>query len=121
MVHEEIIRKGSKVFLADTLNEPVTVLENRDGEISLKLKKVVRTTSEDLYPVPLTPENIIRCGFFQTDTFVFEHPVEKIELEIDYQGVTHMFVHTHEISIPLHSVHELQHAFWKYTAKEINY
>ena len=121
MVKQETIRKGSKVFLSDTLHEPVTVLDNVNGEISLKLKKIIKTHPDELFPVPLTPDNIVRCGFFKTDTYVFEHPVEKIELEIDHEGVTHMYVHTHKTKVTLHAVHELQHAFWTYTAKELTY
>ncbi len=121
MVQPEIIRKGSKVFLADTINEPVTVLDNVNGEISLKLNRVVKTHPEELYPVPLTADNIVRCGFFKTDAFVFEHPVEKIELEIDHTGLTHMYVHNHKTTVDIKSLHELQHAFWFYTSKELSY
>jgi hypothetical protein len=119
MVQQDIIRKGSKVFFSDTRNEPVTVYDNNNGEISVKLGRMINTHSSELYPVPLSPEIICRCGFFKTDRFVFEHPKEKIELEIDHKGVTHMHIHTHEKVIELHSLHELQHVFWKYTNTEL--
>lgn len=121
MIQPEVIRKGSKVYLADTVNEPVTVSDVVNGEITLLLKTDIKTSPEDLYPVPLTPENIVRCGFFKTDARVFEHPVERIELEIDHKGVTHMYVHNHKVTVPLSAVHELQHAFWTYTSKELSY
>ena len=121
MVEAKIIRKGSQVFLFDTLKEPITVLDNVNGEITLKLKRAIKTSANELYPVPLTNENILRCGFFKTDSYVYEHPVEKIELEIDYEGITHMTVHNLKITISLKYLHELQHAFWVYTAKDLNY
>ena len=121
MVEAKIIRKGSQVFLFDTLKEPITVLDNVNGEITLKLKRAIKTSANELYPVPLTNENILRCGFFKTDSFVYEHPVEKVELEIDYEGITHMTVHNLKITISLKYLHELQHAFWVYTAKDLNY
>ncbi len=121
MVEAKIIRKGSQVFLFDTLKEPITVLDNVNGEITLKLKRAIKTSANELYPVPLTNENILRCGFFKTDSYVYEHPVEKVELEIDYEGITHMTVHNLKITISLKYLHELQHAFWVYTAKDLNY
>jgi uncharacterized protein YdeI (BOF family) len=119
MVQQDYIRKGSKVFFSDTKEEPVTVFDNVDGEISVKLSKMVTAYSDDLYPVPLSPEIIKRCGFFKTDEYVFEHPSEKIELEIDYKGVTHMHIHTHQKVLELKALHELQYAFWTYTNSEI--
>jgi hypothetical protein len=119
MIDYDTIRKGSKVFFADTRDEPVTVFDNADGEVCVKLKNMVITSSADLYPVPLNAEIISRCGFFKTDEFVFEHPTEKIELEIDYRGVVLMHIHTHDKVIELNALHELQHVFWKYTNKEL--
>ena len=121
MVEAKIIRKGSQVFLYDTLNEPITVLDNVNGEITLKLKRAVKTNADELFPVPLTDENIIKCGFFKTDSYVYEHPVERVELEIDHAGITHMYVHNHKTTVSLKALHELQHAFWLYTSKELNY
>lgn len=121
MVKADIIRKGSKVFLSDTLREPITVEDNVDGEITLKLKQPVKASASELYPVPLTDENIVRCGFYKTDKFSYEHPQEKIELEIDHTGLTNMYVHKHKEKISLSAVHELQHAFWIYTSKELQF
>ncbi len=121
MVEAKIIRKGSQVFLFDTLKEPITVLDNVNGEITLKLKRAIKTSANELYPVPLTNENILRCGFFKTDSFVYEHPVEKVELEIDHAGITHMYFHNLKTTVTLQALHELQHAFWIYTAKELSY
>lgn len=121
MVRAETIRKGSKVFMADSLREPLTVEDNINGEIILKLNKIVKANANDLYPVPLTEENIVRCGFYKTDAYSFEHPIEKVELEIDHTGITNMYVHTHKTKVALKAVHELQHAFWTYTNKEINF
>lgn len=121
MVKQDIIRKGSKVFFSDTRGEPVTVFDNVNGDIFVKLKKMVNTHPEELYPVPLSPEIIQRCGFFKTDEFVFEHPTEKIELEIDHHGVTNMHVHMHQKVIQVVSLHELQHYFRLYTNKELSF
>ncbi len=121
MIKPETIRKGSKVFLSDTLKEPVTVLDNINGEILLQAKKVMKVTLSELFPVPLTPDQIVRCGFFKTDDYIYEHPAEKIELEIDPDGVINMNVHEQKITISMQAVHELQHAFWTYTAKELDY
>ncbi len=78
MVMQETIRKGSKVYFADTRYEPVTVVANENGEISIRIKKIIKATADKLFPVPLNENTIIRSGFFKTDAFVFEHPVERI-------------------------------------------
>jgi len=121
MVKQEIIRKGSKVYFSDTREEPVTVYDNLDGDISIKLKRMINTHSEELFPVPLSPVIICRCGFFKTDEYVFEHPKEKIELEIDHNGVTHMHIRTHDKVIELKALHELQYYFRMYTNKELSF
>lgn len=119
MVKQETIRKGSKVFFADTKDEPVTVLNNTNGKITVKLGKIVTADASELFPVPLTPEMIQRCSFIKTDDYVFEHPEENIELEYDYKGVTHMRVNSSETELQLTSLHELQHAYWVITNKEL--
>lgn len=119
MVNQETIRKGSKVFFADTKDEPVTVVDNRNGKISVQIGKIVTTDASELFPVPLTPEMIIRCSFLKTDEFVFEHPEGEIELEYDHKGVTHMRVNRSNTSLQLTSLHELQHAYWVITNKEL--
>lgn len=119
MVDLKTIRKGSKVYFSDTRDEPVTVNENIDGQISVKLQRLVFTNADALFPVPLTPALIMRCGFIKTDEFVFEYPGEDIELEYDYQGVTHMHLHKNQTTLQLTALHELQHAFWVYTDKEL--
>lgn len=119
MVNQETIRKGSKVFFADTKDEPVTVLENSNGEISVQLGKIIITHASELYPVPLTPEMIVRCSFIRTDDYVFEHPQDEIELEYDHKGVTHMRVNKSDTVLQLTSLHELQHAYWVITNKEL--
>ena len=121
MVMQETIRTGSKVFFADTMFEPVTVLANENGDISIMVKNLVKATPEDLFPVPLNEDTITRCGFFKTDTYVFEHPVERIELEIDHDSIVCMHVHNHQTTVKLSSLHELQHAFWTYTNKELEF
>lgn len=121
MVKQETIRKGSKVFFADTVDEPVTVFDNVDGEISVFLKKMITTSPEELYPVPISEEILIRSGFFKTDDFVFEHPVDKIEVEIDEKGVAHMHLHDFEKVLQIHALHELQHAYWVFTKKELTF
>ncbi len=119
MVNQETIRKGSKVFFADTKEEPVTVLDNINGKISVQLGKVVTADVSELFPVPLTPEMIIRCSFIKTDQFIFEHPEDEIELEYDYKGITHMRVNRSDTALQLTSLHELQHAYWVITSKEL--
>jgi len=119
MVKQETIRKGSKVFFADTKDEPVTVLDNTNGKISVKLGKIVTADASELYPVPLTPEFIVRCSFIKTDQYVFEHPEERIELEYDHKGVTHMRIDRSETALQLTALHELQHAYWVITNKEL--
>lgn len=119
MVKQESIRKGSKVFFADTKDEPVTVLENADGRISVQLGKLITTYADELFPVPLTPQLIQRCSFIKTDDYVFEHPQDNIELEYDYNGITHMHVHQSNLSLELTALHELQHAYWILTNKEL--
>lgn len=119
MIKPETIRKGSKVFFADTKDEPVTVLDHTNGKISVQLGNIVTTDASELYPVPLTPEMIMRCSFIKTDEFVFEHPEDQIELEYDYQGVTHMRVNRSETALQLTALHELQHAYWVITNKEL--
>lgn len=119
MVKQETIRKGSKVFFADTKDEPVTVLDNTNGKISVQLGKIVTADASELYPVPLTPELIIRCSFIKTDQFVFERPEDQIELEYDYNGVTHMRINRSGTSLQLTALHELQHAYWIITNKEL--
>jgi len=119
MVKQESIRKGSKVFFADTKDEPVTVLDNLNGRISVQLSKLVTTYAEDLFPVPLTPQLIQRCSFIKTDEYVFEHPEDDIELEYDYNGITHMHIHQSNTSLQLTALHELQHAYWAVTDKEL--
>ncbi|WP_018616987.1 hypothetical protein [Segetibacter koreensis] len=121
MVKPETIRKGSKVFFADTKDEPVTVLDNTNGKISVQLGKIVTTDASELFPVPLTPEMISRCSFIKTDQYVFEHPEDQIELEYDYQGVTHMRVNRSDVALQLTALHELQHAYWVITNKELAY
>src|SRR5215210_5920172 len=119
MVKQETIRKGSKVYFSDTKDEPVTVLDNVDGVISVKLGKIVVTDPSELFPVPLTPAIIARCAFIKTDEFVFEHPEDDIELEYDYQGITHMHIHKSNKTLQLTALHELQHAYWVFTNKEL--
>lgn len=119
MVKTESIRKGSKVFFADTKNEPVTVLDNIDGKISVQLGNLVTTYADDLFPVPLTPELILRCGFIKTDDFCFEHPKDDIELEYDHNGITHMHIHKSNTTLQLTALHELQHTYWIFTNKEL--
>lgn len=119
MVKQETIRKGSKVYFSDTLNEPVTVWDNDNGLISVKLGKIVTADPSELFPVPLTPEIISRCSFIKTDEFVFEHPEDDIELDYDYQGVTHMHIHKSNTTLQLTALHELQHAYWLFTHKEL--
>ena len=119
MVNKETIRKGSKVFFADTKDEPVTVLDNTNGKILVQVGKIVSADASELYPVPLTPEMISRCRFIRTDDYVFEHPEDQIELEYDYQGITHMKVNRSDTTLQLTSVHELQHAYWVITNKEL--
>ncbi len=119
MIKQETIRKGSKVFFADTKDEPVTVLNNTDGKISVQLGKIVTADSSELFPVPLTPDMIIRCSFIKTDELVFEHAEDEIELEYDYQGVTHMRVNRSDTALQLTALHELQHAYWVITNKEL--
>ena len=121
MVKPETIRKGSKVFFADTKDEPVTVLDNTNGKISVQLGRIVTTDASELFPVPLTPEMISRCSFIKTDQYVFEHPEDQIELEYDYQGVTHMRVNRSDVALQLTALHELQHAYWVITNKELTY
>jgi hypothetical protein len=121
MVKPDIIRKGSKVFFYDTREEPVTVYDNINGEIIVELDKMINTHSEELYPVPLNAEIICRCGFFKTDQYLFEHPKENIELEIDHNGITHMHIRSHGKVIQLNALHELQHAFWLYTNQELSF
>src|ERR687889_833553 len=110
MVKQETIRKGSKVFFADTKDEPVTVLDNINGKILVKTDKIISTNASELFPVPLTPEMIIRCSFIKTDEFVFEKPEDHIELEYDHNGVTHMRINRSDTVLHLTSLHELQHA-----------
>jgi len=119
MVNQETIRKGSKVFFADTKDNPVTVLDNTDGKILVQVGNIVPADASELYPVPLTPEMIKRCSFLKTDEFVFEHPEDEIELEYDYQGVTHMRFNGSDSTIQLTALHELQHAYWVITNKEL--
>lgn len=119
MVKQESIRKGSKVFFADTKDEPVTVLDNINGRISVQLGKLVTTDAEELFPVPLTPELIQRCSFIKTDQYTFERPEDDIELEYDHNGVTHMHIHKSNKTLQLTALHELQHAYWVYTNKEL--
>ena len=121
MVKPETIRKGSKVYFSDTIDEPVTVFDNVNGEISVLLSKLIMTPAEELFPVPLTPQFIQRAGFIKTDDYVFEHPTDGIELEYDYQGVTHMHVRKSDIILQLTTLHELQYAYWLYTKKELNF
>jgi hypothetical protein len=121
MVAPETIRKGSKVYFADTQYEPVTVFDNVNGEISVQLKQLVKTSPEELYPVPLNPDIICRSGFFKTDEYVFEHPVEKVEVELDHRGVCIMRIRSDETSVEVTSLHELQHTFWKYTNKDLDF
>src|SRR3954468_2166280 len=75
----------------------------------------------ELYPVPLTPEFIVRCSFIKTDQYVFEHPEERIELEYDHKGVTHMRIDRSETALQLTALHELQHAYWVITNKELSF
>jgi hypothetical protein len=119
MVNQETLRKGSKVFFADTRDEPVTVLDNTNGKILVQVGKIVSVDASELYPVPLTPEMISRCSFIKTDQFMFEHPEDQIELEYDHKGVTHMRVHKSNTTLQLTSLHELQHAYWVITNKEL--
>lgn len=119
MVQPEIIRKGSKVYFSDTKDEPVTVLDNVNGMISVKLGKIVSAEASELFPVPLTPALISRCPFIKTDEYVFEHSEDDIELEYDYQGITHMHIHKSKTTIQLTALHELQHAYWVFTNKEL--
>lgn len=119
MVKQESIRKGSKVFFSDTKGEPVTVLDNIDGKISVQLNKLIITYPEDLFPVPLTPQIILRCPFIKTDEFIFEHPEDDIELEYDHDGITHMHIHQSNTTLQLTALHELQHAYWILTNKEL--
>ncbi len=119
MVKQETIRKGSKVFFADTKDEPVTVLDNTNGKISVKLEKIVTADASELYPVPLTPVMILRCSFIKTDQFVFEHPEDQIELEYDYNGVTHMRINRSNTTLQFTALHELQHAYWVITNKDL--
>lgn len=119
MIKTETIRKGSKVFFADTINEPVTVLDHTNGKVSVQTGKVVSADASELYPVPLTPEMIMRCSFIKTDDYVFEHPEDQIELEYDYLGVTHMRINRSETELQLTALHELQHAYWVITNKEL--
>ena len=119
MVKQDTIRKGSKVFFADTKDEPVTVLDNTNGKILVKLGKIITTDASELYPVPLTPEMIKRCAFIKTDDYVFEHSEDGIELEYDHEGVTHMRVNRSNTALQLTALHELQHAYWVITNKEL--
>lgn len=121
MVKPDTIRKGSKVYFSDTRDNPVTVLDNVDGEISVQANKVIKTHADQLFPVPLTPEMIMRSGFLKVDEFVFEHPDEKIELDYDYQGVTHLHVRNTDTKLELRALHELQHAFWSLTNKDLHF
>ena len=121
MVKQESIRKGSKVFFADTKDEPVTVLDNIDGKISVQLSKLVITYAEELFPVPLTPNLISRCSFIKTDEYVFEHPEDDIELEYDHNGITHMHVNKSDTVLQVTALHELQHAYWALTDKELEF
>jgi hypothetical protein len=121
MVKPESIRRGSKVFFADTKDEPVTVLDNINGKISVQLSKLIITYAEDLFPVPLTPEIILRCPFIKTDDFLFEHKEDHIELEYDHDGVTHMHIHQSNTSLQFTALHELQHAYWMLTNKELGF
>ena len=121
MIKSETIRKGSKVFFADTKDEPVTVLDRTNEKISVQLGKIVTTDASELYPVPLTPEMIMRCSFIKTDQFVFEHPEDPIELEYDYMGTTHMRVNGSGEAVQLTALHELQHAYWLITNKELTF
>lgn len=119
MVKPESIRKGSKVFFADTKDEPVTVFDNVDGRISVQLSKLIITYAEDLFPVPLTPQLISRCRFIKTDEYVFERPEDDIELEYDHNGITHIHIHKSDTSLQVTALHELQHAYWALTDKEL--
>lgn len=121
MVKPETIRKGSKVYFYDTRDEPVTVLDKDsvNGDILVKLNKIVRVHADELFPVPLTPELIMRSGFIKTDQFSFEHPQEDIHLDYDHNGVTHMHVRKNGTFLQMTSLHELQYAFWTYTNKDL--
>lgn len=119
MVNPETIRKGSKVFFADTRGEPVTVLDNVNGKISVQAGKVVVADASELFPVPLTPEMIVRCSFIKIDDFMFEHPEDRIELEYDYKGITNMRVNKSDTVLQITSLHELQHAYWVITNKDL--
>lgn len=119
MVKQETIRKGSKVFFADTKDEPVTVLDNTNGKITVHVGKIVSTQASELFPVPLTPAMIIRCSFIKTDEFIFEHFQDEIELEYDYKGVTHMRINKSDTALQITALHELQHAYWVITNKEL--
>lgn len=121
MVNLETIRKGSKVYFSDTKDEPVTVADSVNGEIFVFLSKLVVTNAEELFPVPLTPDFIIRLGFIKTDRFAFEHPIDEIELEYDYLGVTHMHIHKSSKVLQLTSLHELQYLYWLYTNKDLRF
>lgn len=121
MVKQESIRKGSKVFFADTKDEPVTVSDNLNGKISVQLSKLIEAYPEDLFPVPLTPELIQRCAFIKTDDFLFEHSEDDIELEYDYNGITHMHIHKSNTTLEIRALHELQHAYWILTNKELSF
>lgn len=119
MVNTGTIRKGSKVYFADTRGEPVTVSDNLNGKISVRLSKIITTHADELFPVPLTPTLIIRSGFIKTDQFMFEHPEEHIELDYDYKGVTHIHFHKDKKVIAITALHELQYEFWAKTNKEL--
>lgn len=99
----------------------MTVHAALDGEVAIELDELVKTDAANLYPVPLTDEVIVRCGFIKTDAFVYEHSSRKVELELDQKGLAQVTFHDHKKKIPVRSLHELQHYFWFYTNAELIY
>jgi hypothetical protein len=75
---------------------------------------------QELTPMPLTPEMLLKCGFNQFSTVCYQMEIENLSLEY-FTDTKALYIYPNEgeIKIPMPYLHQLQNHYFALTYKEL--
>lgn len=121
MIDVKELRIGDYVYLfRSTTPSKITdigyseIEDNRYEAGGISSESVFRTYVENLNPIPITEELLLKCGFEKHqwgDTTSFYHPLIELNAHFCLKGV--------DYNIPVKSLHQLQNIYFVLTGKEL--
>lgn len=121
MIDARELRLGDYVYLQNS-KTPYLITEIGYSEIEYpryevrgkSSQAVVRTYIENLKPILLNEEVLLRCGFEKRQfgsAMVYYHPLIELDAHFCLNGV--------DYNIPVHGLHQLQNIYFDLTGKEL--